>query len=87
MGVNLSTPYEPDISGVVWSTEDSTSCLILAVLWSTVLYVCAMIFSTCTLIDRWRGPFDKNETTLGNVLAAGLCSTAWPAVLAYCMMN
>lgn len=87
MGVNLSTPYEPDISGVTWSPQDSGACLILGIAWLAVLYVCAMIFSTCTLIDRWRGPFDKNDTTLGNVLAAGLCSAAWPAVLAYCLMN
>ncbi|KAK0389035.1 hypothetical protein NLU13_2611 [Sarocladium strictum] len=87
MGVNLSTPFEPDLSGVTWSPEDRHACAVLAVIWSIVLYMCAMIFSTCTLIDRWRGPLDKNDTTLGNVLAALLCSAAWPAVLAYCFLN
>ncbi|KAH8176499.1 hypothetical protein LIA77_04917 [Sarocladium implicatum] len=72
MGVNLSTPYEPDISGVVLSPQDAHADTLVGIIWCLVLYTCAMIFSTCTLIDRWRGPYDKNETTMGNVLAAGL---------------
>lgn len=88
MGQNLSV-NEPfaDTAGVVLSPTDAAADMILLVIWSIVIYVIAMIFSTCTLIDRWRGPFDKNETTLGNVFAAALCSTAWPAVMAYCLFS
>lgn len=87
MGANLSTTVEPDLSKVVWSPTDQAAGLILAVLWAGALYTIAMIFSTLALVDRWRGPHDKNATTGGSVMAAVLLSTAWPIVLAYIMMN
>lgn len=87
MGSNLSSVFVPDTSGIVLSGPDKSADIILVIIWATVLYICAMLFSTCTLIDRWRGPYDKNETTLGNVLAAFLCSTAWPAVMAYVLVS
>ena len=87
MGVNLSTPYEPDISGVVISPEDATAMTILGIMWVLVLYVCAMIFSTCALIDRWKGPYDRVRTTGGSVIGALLLSTAWPVVMAYLIFS
>jgi hypothetical protein len=87
MGNNLSNPVLPDLSGVVLSPSDANADLILAGFWIGVPYVCAMIFSTCTLIDRWRGPHDKIRTGPSNVLAALILSAAWPVVMAYILVS
>ncbi|KAI9166556.1 hypothetical protein HJFPF1_02665 [Paramyrothecium foliicola] len=87
MGANLSTFVIPDMSAVVLSAPDATADLILVGMWAGVLYMCAMIFSTCALIDRWRGPLDKIQTEPSNVLAAFILSTAWPLVMLYIMMS
>ncbi|KAF4962142.1 hypothetical protein FSARC_9759 [Fusarium sarcochroum] len=87
MGNNLSSTIVPDTSGVVLSPEDRNSAIHLAVFWGASLYVCAMIFSTCALVDRWKGPYDRVRTTLGSVFAAILLSTAWPVVMAYLFMS
>ncbi|KEY67662.1 hypothetical protein S40285_04766 [Stachybotrys chlorohalonatus IBT 40285] len=84
MGQNLSSTFVPDTSGVVLSPQDATADFILLGVWLGVLYVCAMIFSTCFLIDRWG---DKSQTGGGSVLAAFMVSLAWPAVLAYMMAS
>lgn len=86
MGNNLSTPVEFDTSGAVFSPEDRASGIKLIIFWVCTLYVCAMIFSTCALIDRWKGPYDRIRTGAGSVMAALLLSTAWPVVMAYLLM-
>lgn len=85
MGANLSVTTEPDLSGVVWSAPDRTANVILLGLWCGVLYAMAMIASTCTLVDRWRGPNDKYATSATSVFGAMLLSIVWPAVMVYVM--
>ncbi|CAM1505182.1 Fc.00g108190.m01.CDS01 [Cosmosporella sp. VM-42] len=87
MGNNLSTFVVPDTSADVISPPDRANAIRLAVFWAGALYGCAMIFSTCALIDRWKGPYDRNRTGFGSVLAALLLSTAWPVVLAYLLVS
>ncbi|KAH7023859.1 hypothetical protein EDB80DRAFT_698795 [Ilyonectria destructans] len=86
MGSNLSTPVQFDTSGAVFSPEDRASGLKLIIFWVSTLYACAMIFSTCALVDRWKGPYDRIRTGAGSVMAALLLSTAWPVVMAYLLM-
>ncbi|KAM0199119.1 hypothetical protein ACHAPA_003721 [Fusarium lateritium] len=87
MGANLSSTFVPDLSGVVLSPQDRDADIHLAVFWAASLYACAMVFSTCALIDRWKGPYDRVRTTGGSVLGAMLLSTAWPVVMAYLLFS
>lgn len=87
MGNNLSTFKVPDMSKVALSVPDRNADFILAGFWAGVLYVCAMIFSTCALIDRWRGPHDKIRTGPSAVLAAFILSVAWPVVMGYMLVS
>ncbi|KAG5661480.1 hypothetical protein HG530_003715 [Fusarium avenaceum] len=87
MGANLSSTFVPDLSGVVLSPEDRNADIHLAVFWAGSLYAIAMVFSTCALIDRWKGPYDRVRTTGGSVLGALLLSTAWPVVMAYLLFS
>ncbi|KND86988.1 hypothetical protein TOPH_08350 [Tolypocladium ophioglossoides CBS 100239] len=59
MGANLSSTLVPDTSKVVLSPTDRNADITLAVIWVLVLYGFAIIFSTCALVDRWKGPTDK----------------------------
>ncbi|POR37007.1 Uncharacterized protein TPAR_02797 [Tolypocladium paradoxum] len=59
MGGNLSSTFVPDTSGVVLSEADRDANITMVIIWLLVLYALAMIFSTCALIDRWKGPTDK----------------------------
>lgn len=85
MGNNLSSTFVPDTSKVVLSPMDRDSDIIMAVIWALTLYTCAMIFSTCTLVDRWKGPADKTRVGPASVAGALLLSTAWPVVMLYLM--
>ncbi|KAM5351159.1 hypothetical protein ACJ41O_003882 [Fusarium nematophilum] len=87
MGNNLSSTFVPDTSGVVLSPEDRASGIKLAIFWIASLYGCAMIFSTCALVDRWKGPYDRIRTGPGSVFGALLLSTVWPVVMAYLIMS
>lgn len=88
MGNNLSSAYTPpDLSGVVLSPEDTTSLYILAGIWGGTTYVLGMIFCMFTLIDRWRGPYDKYRTGGSSVLAAFAMSALWPMVMAYIIVS
>lgn len=87
MGANLSSTFEPDTSGVVLSPQDRFADILMAGLWAGALYVVVMIWTTCALIDRWRGPNDKIRTGPGSVFAALIMSTAWPVVMLYLLMN
>lgn len=87
MGGNLSSTFVPDTSKVVLSPTDRTADFILVALWGGAIYAMAMIFSTCALVDRWRGPLDKHRTGPGSIMAALVMSTAWPVVLTYLMVS
>jgi hypothetical protein len=87
MGNNLSSTFVPDTSKVVLSPPDRFADILLVVIWGIVLYMCAMIFTTCTLIDRWKGPSDKIRVGGGSVLVAIFLSTAWPVVMAYLVFS
>ena len=87
MGNNLSSEFEPDLSGVVLSPMDRDANLMLLGIWCGVLYVFAMIMSTCLLVDRWRGPLDKNPTGPSSVVQAVVLSTVWPVVVGYVMVS
>ena len=87
MGNNLSSTFVPDTSKVVLSPTDRNADIIMAVIWILTLYACAIIFSTCTLVDRWKGPADKVRVGPGSVAAAALLSTAWPVVMLYLIFS
>lgn len=88
MGNNLSSSYTPpDLSGVVLSPPDRQALIILGTTWGVVTYVLGMIFTTFTLIDRWRGPYDKFRTGGSSVLAAFAMSALWPVVMGYIVMS
>ncbi|KAI6778864.1 uncharacterized protein J7T54_000520 [Emericellopsis cladophorae] len=86
MGNNLSSQFEPDLSGVVLAPYDRDASIILGATWGIVFYIIAMIWSTCALIDRWKGPNDKIRTGKSSVVAALVLSTMWPVVVAYMML-
>ncbi|KAF4511506.1 hypothetical protein G6O67_003294 [Ophiocordyceps sinensis] len=86
MGANLSSTFVPDTSKVVLSPSDQFSDILVGIIWALVLYTCAMIWSTCFLVDRWKGPTDKNHVGTASVVGAVLLSTAWPVVMLYFMM-
>lgn len=83
MGNNLSSTFVPDTSKDVLSEPDAFADILLAVIWGIVLYTFAMIFTTCKLIDRWRGPADKIRVGGGGVLLALILSSMWPVVMSY----
>ncbi|PHH78177.1 hypothetical protein CDD80_7262 [Ophiocordyceps camponoti-rufipedis] len=87
MGNNLSSTFVPDTSKDVLSPPDGFADVLLAIIWAAVFYACAMIFSTCKLIDRWMGPQDKKRVGPGGVLGAILLSTAWPVVMFYLIFS
>ncbi|KAF5718627.1 hypothetical protein FMUND_5208 [Fusarium mundagurra] len=87
MGNNLSSTFVPDTSKDILSPQDRHSDMFLGIFWASSLYGCAMIFSTCALIDRWKGPYDRVRMSLGSVMGALLLSTAWPVVMAYLMFS
>ncbi|XWW97523.1 hypothetical protein V2A60_005507 [Cordyceps javanica] len=87
MGANLSSTFEPDLSKVVLSPQDRFADILVGILWACSLYAVVMIWTTCALIDRWRGPSDKIPTGPGSVFAAIILSTAWPVVMLYILMN
>ncbi|EXU99639.1 hypothetical protein X797_007106 [Metarhizium robertsii] len=87
MGNNLSSTFVPDTSKVVLSPSDAFGDILVVIIWGLVLYVCAMIFTTCALVDRWKGPMDRIRVGGGSVLAAMLLSTAWPVVMAYIVFS
>ncbi|ODA76928.1 hypothetical protein RJ55_07444 [Drechmeria coniospora] len=83
MGANLSSTFVPDMSKVVLSPIDRHADILMAVVWLLSLHGCAVIFTTCALVDRWKGPADKTRVDAGSVVTALLLSTAWPVVLLY----
>ncbi|GAO13082.1 uncharacterized protein UV8b_03459 [Ustilaginoidea virens] len=83
MGGNLSSPVVQHTHKFVLGAPDARNDLILASIWASVFYACAMVFTTCVLVDRWKGPADKVRVGGGSVLVALLVSTAWPVVMAY----
>ena len=82
-----SFEHHPDLDQVAWADFDRNAMIITGVTWALVFHCCAMIWTTCALIDRWRGPYDKIRTGKSSVLAALVLSVCWPAVLAYMMLS
>ncbi|KAF7564034.1 hypothetical protein G7046_g119 [Stylonectria norvegica] len=87
MGNNLSSTVVPDTSADVLAPKDRANTIRMAVIWAGALYACAIIFSTCALVDRWKGPYDRVRTGPSSVLGAFLLSTAWPVVMVYLMIT
>ena len=87
MGNNLSSTFIPDTTLDVLSALDAHADMLLGIIWGIAIYAFAMIFSTFALVDRWKGPSDRNKTGLGSVLAAFVLSSAWPVVLVYLFLN
>lgn len=84
---NLHSTTVVDTSVDVIGAADAHNELVLLILWIASVYAMAMIWSTCALTDRWRGPRGKNSVGLGGALSAVLLSTAWPVVLVYLMVS
>lgn len=87
MGNNLSTVNDIDKSGIVFSDFDRDATIIMGITWGIVTYVLGMIWTTFSLIDRWRGPYDKFRTGGSSVLAAFALSALWPMVVGYMIMT
>ena len=87
MGNNLSSTFVPDTSKDVLSVTDAAADITLIIIWGLVAYACAMIWTSCALIDRWKGPADKIRVGGPSVLAAVLLSAVWPVVLMYLLLS
>ncbi|KAG6008556.1 hypothetical protein E4U43_000128 [Claviceps pusilla] len=82
MGNNLSST-SPKTPHVVLSASDRAADILLLAIWAFALYSCAVIYTTCVLVDRWKGPADKVRVGRGSVLVAVVLSTLWPVVMVY----
>jgi len=94
MGANLSSlewknrdPVGNGIPPDVVDKFDRYNDFVLLALWGGSLYIIAMIFTTCQLIDRWRGPRDEGSVNFFSVLGAFIMATLWPAVLVILALN
>lgn len=87
MGANLSSTTAVDASKDIIAPGDRLAEMILGVAWLGAFYGMAMIFCTCALVDRWRGPHGDRSISGISVLAALLMSAAWPLVAVYLMMS
>jgi len=87
MGSNLSAQIAAEDVGDPIGAGDRFAEVFLAVAWLGALYAIAMIFCTCTLVDRWRGPNGTRSISAASVLAALLLSAAWPAVFVYLLLT
>lgn len=63
------------------SPSDALADTILGVAWLGSFYTIGMIWTTLSLIDRWRGPHGDGEISFFSVVAAFLLSVPWPAVI------
>ncbi|PNP54061.1 hypothetical protein THARTR1_05268 [Trichoderma harzianum] len=86
MGNNLSSTFVPDTSKDVLTPSDRTADIILGVTWLLVIYAMVMVWTTCALVDRWKGPQDRIRVGGGRVMMALVMSAAWPAVVVYLAM-
>lgn len=68
-------------TAVAVSPADQLAAIILGVAWLSTFYAVGMVWTTCALIDRWRGPQDKGQIGLFSVIGAIILSAAWPVVL------
>lgn len=63
------------------SPSDGLADTILGLLWASTFYILGMIWTTLSLIDRWRGPHGDGEINFLAVIAAFLLAIPWPIVL------
>lgn len=88
MGANLSQfEHNPNLDGVKYADFDRVGAIMVGAIWGIVFYALAMIWTTCALVDRWRGPNDKIRVERSSVLAALVLSAVWPAVVLYLMAS
>lgn len=87
MGANLSSTFIPDTSKDVLSAPDAFADMLLLGLWAGAIYGIGMIWTTCALIDRWRGPRDNVRVSGASALVATVLSAVWPVVLLYLLMS
>jgi hypothetical protein len=88
MGANLSTPDEfPTTNKDPLDPLDMLNTRNMGLLWILAFQCIAMIWATCALVDRWRGPTGDRPLRAASVLVAMLLSLAWPVVGVYLMMN
>lgn len=67
--------------GFAVSPSDQTAEMILGIAWLGTFYVIGMIWTTLSLIDRWRGPHGDGNINFFSVVAALLLSAPWPVVI------
>ena len=87
MGANLSSKISVDTSPDVISPQDAFNTRNMGLLWLGAIYGMAMIWSTVSLADRWRGPKGDRKIGFVSVLAAIILSAAWPVVFVYLLMS
>lgn len=63
------------------SPSDQLADTILGIAWLSTFYTIGMIWTTLSLIDRWRGPHGTGSINFVSVIAALILSVPWPAVL------
>lgn len=87
MGANLSSTFLPDTSKDVLSPQDAFADMLLMGFWLGSIYGIGWIFTTCALVDRWKGPMDRIRVGGGSVLGAVMISAVWPVVMLYLLMS
>lgn len=68
-------------TAVAVAPTDQLADTIIGVAWLGTLYSIGMIWTTLSLIDRWRGPHGTGNINFIAVVAALILSIPWPAVL------
>lgn len=63
------------------SPSDQLADTILGIAWGGTFYIIGMIWTTLSLIDRWRGPHGDGEINFMSVIFAFILAVPWPAVL------
>ncbi|KAG5913359.1 hypothetical protein E4U42_001246 [Claviceps africana] len=79
----LSSTLAPRTAPLVLDASDRAADILLLAICGSALYACAVIYTTCVLVDRWKGPADKVRVGPGSVLVALVVSSLWPVVMVY----
>jgi len=83
LDVDTTVDITPDVIGA----GDRRSEIYLLVFWIVSFYIMAMIWFTCALADRWRGPHGTGKVGAAGAMGAFVCSAAWPLVAVYLMTS
>jgi hypothetical protein len=87
MGANLSSTVVVDTSKDIVSAEDALNNRNTLILWAGAIYAMGMIWASCALTDRWRGPRGEKGVSGAGVLMALFLSIMWPVVAVYLVVN